>query len=76
MASNPEDVIARERLSTDDRRFADGERIMVWGRPARVIGQYLNHPDIARFRYEDTGHESQIITHFIDGSLNDHIFSL
>ena len=55
-------------------RFSPGDKVMVWGRLATVIGQYLHYPEIIRFRPDDGGAESLVITHFADGEINRHVF--
>lgn len=59
-------------LSIETARFTAGDRVIVWGKPAVVLGMYLTHPNIIRFRYDGETAESTVATHFCDG-LNPHV---
>lgn len=54
------------QLSTDQKRFGKGQRVVCWGELA-TVGEQLSSSANILFLHFDNGTTDSIITHFIDG---------
>jgi hypothetical protein len=60
-------------LSTDQRRFRKGDKVICWNKPAVIGEQYREYGNTTWLEFPD-GTKDTIITHFADGQLNEHIY--